>query len=129
MLKTFVLMLKKRNPSNAYSKTIQHFGERKTDISNVIIWWIATNQNTDFTVLNNSKFKNKPIINKEPFDTQKRQRPKLDFDWLWIGQRGGDLLKITNENIRYKAEYLFRHNTTKQIKRNHRPYCLTLSTS
>jgi integrase len=96
-----------------YSKTIQHFGESDKDryIQTLSFTELEQIKNTDFTnleQLNNLK-KTNPQLTKNLTLTPET----LDNTRKWvligceIGQRGGDLLKINTENIRYKGGKMY----------------------
>ena len=115
MLKTICIDAEKNHeiPVTPYSKVIQHFGESNKD---------RYIQTLSFEELD--KIKNVDLSNTEYLNNFKKQNPDLTKGLLitpealdnarkWIllgceiGQRGGDLLKITNENIRYKGQTIY----------------------
>ena len=114
ILKTVCIDAEKNEiPVTPYSKTIQHFGESDKDryIQTLSVNELQLIQNTDFTNLEQLKEfkKNNPALTKNLLITPET----LDNARNWIligceiGQRGGDLLKITNENIRYKGGNIY----------------------
>ncbi|MBW4359733.1 phage integrase SAM-like domain-containing protein [Flavobacterium taihuense] len=114
MLKTICIDAEKHEiPVTPYSKIIQHFGESNKD---------RYIQTLSFTEL--EQIKNVDLSNAEQLKEFKASNPELtkgisitpealDNARKWIllgceiGQRGGDLLKITNENIRYKGTNIY----------------------
>jgi integrase len=114
MLKTICIDAEKHEiPVTPYSKIIQHFGESNKD---------RYIQTLSFTEL--EQIKNVDLSNAEQLKEFKASNPELtkgisitpealDNARKWIllgceiGQRGGDLLKITNENIRYKGTTIY----------------------
>lgn len=114
ILKTVCIDAEKNEiPVTPYSKTIQHFGESDKDryIQTLSFDELQLIKNTDFTDLELLKEfkKTNPALTKNLSLTPET----LDNARNWIligceiGQRGGDLLKITNENIRYKGGNIY----------------------
>lgn len=114
ILKTVCIDAEKNEiPVTPYSKTIQHFGESDKDryIQTLSFEELEQIKNTDYSDLEQLKeFKKaNPELTKNLLLTPKT----LDNARNWIligceiGQRGGDLLKITNENIRYKSGNMY----------------------
>lgn len=114
VLKTVCIDAEKNEiPVTPYSKTIQQFKESETD---------RYIQTLSFVEL--EQIKNVDLSNIEQLKEFKASNPKLTKGlaitpealinarkWILIGceigQRGGDLLKITNENIRYKGTTIY----------------------
>lgn len=115
MLKTICIDAEKNHeiPVTLYSKIIQHFGESNKD---------RYIQTLSFGEL--EQIKNVDLSNVEYLNNFKKENPELTKglsiapealnnarNWILlgceIGQRGGDLLKITNENIRYKGTTIY----------------------
>ena len=114
ILKTVCIDAEKHEiPVAPYSKIIQHF--RESEIDRYI-------QTLSFVELN--QIKNVDLSDAEQLKEFKVSNPKLTKgisitpealnnarNWILIGceigQRGGDLLKITNENIRYKGTTIY----------------------
>ena len=114
ILKTVCIDAEKNEiPVTPYSKTIQHFRESETD---------RYIQTLSFEEL--EQIKNVDLSNVEQLKEFKASNPELTKgisitpktlnnarNWILIGceigQRGGDLLKITNENIRYKGTTIY----------------------
>lgn len=115
MLKTICIDAEKNHeiPVTSYSKIIQHFGESNKD---------RYIQTLSFDEL--GQIKNVDLSNAEYLNQFKKENPELTKgliitpealnnarNWILlgceIGQRGGDLLKITNENIRYKGTTIY----------------------
>jgi hypothetical protein len=97
-----------------YSKSIQHFRESETDryiqtLSFQELEQIRTFEIPNDAVLKQFKKDNPELTNKIALTNQSVSNAR---NWILlgceIGQRGGDLLKITNENIRFngKSYYL-----------------------
>ncbi|MNQ40728.1 Phage integrase family protein [compost metagenome] len=115
MLKTICIDAEKNHeiPVAPYSKIIQHFGESNKD---------RYIQTLSFVEL--EQIKNVELSNAEHLNQFKKENPELTKgisitpealnnarNWILIGceigQRGGDLLKITNDNIRYKGTTIY----------------------
>ena len=114
ILKTVCIDAEKNEiPVTPYSKTIQHFRESEND---------RYIQTLSFEEL--EQIKNADLSNVEQLKEFKASNPELtkgisitpetlnnSRNWILIGceigQRGGDLLKITNENIRYKGKSIY----------------------
>lgn len=115
MLKTICIDAEKNHeiPVTPYSKIIQHFGESNKD---------RYIQTLSFDEL--EQIKNVDLSNEKQLKEFKVQNPELTKgiaitpealnnarNWILIGceigQRGGDLLKITNDNIRYKGNTIY----------------------
>lgn len=115
MLKTICIDAEKNHeiPVTSYSKIIQHFGESNKD---------RYIQTLSFGEL--EQIKNVDLSNAEYLNQFKKENPELTKgliitpealnnarNWILlgceIGQRGGDLLKITSENIRYKGNTIY----------------------
>ncbi|SNB15533.1 Integrase [Flavobacterium psychrophilum] len=100
-------------PVTPYSKTIQHFGESDNDryIQTLSFKELEQIKNTDFTniqQLKDFKIANPQLTKNLLLTTETLNNAR---NWLLIGceigQRGGDLLNITNENIRYKGNNIY----------------------
>jgi integrase len=96
-----------------YSKTIQHFRESETDryIQTLSFEELEQIRNVDFTdteQLIAFKKSNPKLTKNISITTQTLNNAR---NWILIGceigQRGGDLLKITTENIRYKDKSIY----------------------
>lgn len=114
MLKTICVDAEQNEiPVTPYSKKIEHFGESKED---------RHIQTLSFAEL--TQIKDVDLSNVEYLNNFKRENPELTKGLLieperldnvrkWIlfgceiGQRGGDLLKITPDNIRYTAGAMY----------------------
>ncbi|MCF6131101.1 tyrosine-type recombinase/integrase [Flavobacterium wongokense] len=100
-------------PVTPYSKTIQHFRESENDryIQTLSFEELEQIKNADFTNLDQLKEfkKQNPELTKNISITP--QTLSNTRNWILlgceIGQRGGDLLNITNENIRYKNNSIY----------------------
>jgi hypothetical protein len=96
-----------------YSKTIQHFGESDKDryIQTLSFDELQLIKNTDFTGLEKLKEfkKTNPSLTKNLSLTPETLNNARNWILIGceIGQRGEDLLKITNENIRYKGGNIY----------------------
>lgn len=96
-----------------YSKIIQHFGESSKDryIQTLSFEELEQIKNTDFTDLEQLKEfkKTNPQLTKNLSLTPETLNNARNWILIGceIGQRGGDLLKITNENIRYKGGNMY----------------------
>lgn len=109
ILKTVCIDAEKNEiPVTPYSKTIQHFRESENDryIQTLSFEELQQIKNADFTNTEQlKKFKNaNPELTKKISLTPVTLNNARNWILLGceIGQRGGDLLDITNENIRYK---------------------------
>jgi hypothetical protein len=114
MLKTVCIDAEKNEiPVTPYSKTIQHFGESDIDryIQTLSFDELQLIKNTDFTGLEKLKEfkKTNPSLTKNLSLTPETLNNARNWILIGceIGQRGGDLLKITNENIRYKGGNIY----------------------
>ncbi|MBG6109354.1 integrase [Flavobacterium sp. CG_9.10] len=96
-----------------YSKTIQHFRESDKDryIQTLSFYELEQIQNSDFTnqeVLDKFKKENPHLTNRLAITTETMNNAR---NWILlgceIGQRGGDLLSIENENIRYNGKSIY----------------------
>ena len=114
ILKTVCIDAEKNEiPVTPYSKTIQHFGESDKDryIQTLSIDELEQIKNTDFTDL--EQIKEFKIANPQLTKNLSLTPETLNNARNWIligceiGQRGGDLLKITTENIRYKGGNMY----------------------
>ena len=114
ILKTVCIDAEKNEiPVTPYSKTIQHFGESDKDryIQTLSIDELEQIKNTDFTDL--EQIKEFKIANPQLTKNLSLTPETLNNARNWIligceiGQRGGDLLKITTENIRYKGVNMY----------------------
>ncbi|EKT3957449.1 phage integrase SAM-like domain-containing protein [Flavobacterium psychrophilum] len=96
-----------------YSKTIQHFGESENDryIQTLSFEELEQIKNADFTDAEElaSFKKSNPELCKNIALTPETLNNARNWILLGceIGQRGGDLLKITNKNIRYKGKSIY----------------------
>ncbi|MBC7525905.1 MAG: phage integrase SAM-like domain-containing protein [Flavobacterium sp.] len=115
MLKTICIDAEKNHeiPVTPYSKIIQHFGESNKDryIQTLSFGELEQIKNVDLSnteYLNNFKKEN-PELTKGLIITPESVNNARNWILLGceIGQRGGDLLKITNENIRYKGNTIY----------------------
>lgn len=114
ILKTVCIDAEKNEiPVTPYSKLIQHFGESDKDryIQTLSFEELKQIKNTDFTDLEQLKeFKiSNPQLTKNLLLTPETLNSARNWILIGceIGQRGGDLLKITNENIRYKGGNMY----------------------
>jgi integrase len=114
ILKTVCIDAEKNEiPVTPYSKTIQHFGESDKDryIQTLSFEELQQIKNTDYSNLEQLKeFKKaNPQLTKNLSLTPATLNNARNWILIGceIGQRGGDLLKITNENIRYKAGNMY----------------------
>jgi integrase len=114
MLKTICIDAEKNEiPVTPYSKTIQHFGESDKDryIQTLSFDELQLIKNTDFTDIEQLKeFKKiNPSLTKNLSLTTETLDNARNWTLLGceIGQRGGDLLNVTNENIRYKGGKIY----------------------
>ncbi|RTZ05448.1 phage integrase SAM-like domain-containing protein [Flavobacterium sp. GSP6] len=114
ILKTVCIDAEKNEiPVTPYSKTIQHFGESDKDryIQTLSFEELQQIKNTDYSNL--EKLKEFKKANPELTKNLLLTPQTLDNARNWIligceiGQRGGDLLKITNENIRFKGGNMY----------------------
>jgi integrase len=98
---------------NPYSKTIQHFRESDKDryIQTLSFDELEKIKNTDFTDI--EQLKEFKIANPQLTKNLSLTPETLNNarNWLLIGceigQRGGDLLNITTENVRYKGNNIY----------------------
>ena len=114
ILKTVCIDAEKNEiPVTPYSKTIQHFGESSKDryIQTLSFEELEQIKNNDFTDLEKLKEfkKENPELTKNLLLTPETLNNARNWILVGceIGQRGGDLLKITNENIRYKGGNMY----------------------
>lgn len=114
ILKTVCIDAEKNEiPVTPYSKTIQHFGESDKDryIQTLSFEELEQIKNTYYSDLEQLKeFKKaNPELTKNLLLTPKTLENARNWILIGceIGQRGGDLLKITNENIRYKGGNMY----------------------
>ena len=96
-----------------YSKTIQHFREADNDryIQTLSFDELEQIKNTDFTnqeQLDLFKKENPELTNRLAITTESLNNAR---NWILlgceIGQRGGDLLNITPENVRYNGKSIY----------------------
>jgi integrase len=114
ILKTVCIDAEKNEiPVTPYSKIIQHFGESDKDryiqtLSFEELEQIKTTYFTDLEQLNNLK-KTNPQLTKNLLLTPETLNNARNWILIGceIGQRGGDTLKITTENIRYKGGNMY----------------------
>jgi integrase len=114
MLKTICIDAEKHEIIvTPYSKTIQHFRESDKDryIQTLSFEELEQIQNADFTnqeLLNQFKKDNPKLTNRLAITTETMNNAR---DWILlgceIGQRGGDLLNIKPENIRYNGKSIY----------------------
>ena len=114
MLKTICIDAEKNEIKvSTYSKNIQHFRESDNDryIQTLSFKELERIKNYDFTdVKKLEKFKKEnPKLTKDILIAPKELINARNWILLGceIGQRGGDLLKITEDNIRYKGESIY----------------------
>lgn len=114
ILKTVCIDAEKNEiPVTPYSKTIQHFGESDKDryIQTLSFEELQQIKDTDYSDLEQLKEfkKTNPELTKNLSLTPESLNNSRNWILIGceIGQRGGDLLKITNENIRYKAGNMY----------------------
>ena len=114
ILKTVCIDAEKNEiPVTPYSKVIQHFGESSKDRYIQTLSFVELEQirNIEFTDLEKLKEfkKENPELTKNLLLTPEtlNNAKNLILIGCEIGQRGGDLLKITNENIRYKGGNMY----------------------
>ena len=114
ILKTVCIDAEKNEiPVTPYSKTIQHFGESDKDryIQTLSFEELEQIKNTDFVDM--EQLKEFKVANPQLTKNLSLTPETLGNARNWIligceiGQRGGDLLKITNENIRYKGGNMY----------------------
>lgn len=114
ILKTVCIDAEKNEiPVTPYSKIIQHFGESDKDryIQTLSFAELEQIKNTNFTDI--QQLKDFKIANPQLTKNLILTPETLNNSRNWIligceiGQRGGDLLKITNENIRYKGGKMY----------------------
>ena len=114
MLKTICIDAEKHEIIvTPYSKTIQHFKESDKDryIQTLSFQELEQIQNADFTnqeLLNQFKKENPELTNRLTITTETMNNAR---NWILlgceIGQRGGDLLNIKPENIRYNGKSIY----------------------
>ncbi|MFE3846621.1 phage integrase SAM-like domain-containing protein [Flavobacterium sp. LB3P45] len=114
ILKTVCIDAEKNEiPVTPYSKIIQHFGESDKDryiqtLSFEELEQIKTSDFTDLEQLNNLKKTNPGLTKNLSLTPETLNNAR---NWILIGceigQRGGDLLRITTENIRYKGGNMY----------------------
>jgi integrase len=114
ILKTVCIDAEKNEiPVTPYSKTIQHFRESDKDryIQTLSFDELEQIQNADFTdqeQLDKFKKENRELTNKLAITTDTMNNARK---WILlgceIGQRGGDLLNIKPENIRYNGKSIY----------------------
>lgn len=114
MLKTICIDAEKNEIKvSTYSKNIQHFRESDNDryIQTLSFKELEQIKNYDFTdVKKLEKFKKEnPKLTKDILIAPKELINARNWVLLGceIGQRGGDLLKITEDNVRYKGESIY----------------------
>lgn len=114
ILKTVCIDAEKNEiPVTPYSKTIQHFGESDKDryIQTLSFEELEQIKNTDYSDLEQLKeFKTaNPELTKNLLLTTETLNNARNWVLIGceIGQRGGDLLKIKDENIRYKGGNMY----------------------
>jgi integrase len=114
ILKTVCIDAEKNEiPVTPYSKTIQHFGESDKDryIQTLSFEELEQIKNTDYSDLEQLKeFKTaNPELTKNLLLTPETLNNARNWVLIGceIGQRGGDLLKIKDENIRYKGGNMY----------------------
>jgi integrase len=100
-------------PVTPYSKTIQHFRESENDryIQTLSFEELEQIKNADFTDVEKLKEfkKENPELTKNISITPETLNNARNWILIGceIGQRGGDLLNITAENIRYKGKNIY----------------------
>jgi integrase len=114
MLKTICIDAEKHEiPVPPYSKIIQHFGESNKDryIQTLSFGELEQIKNVDLSnveYLNAFKIANPELTKGVAMTPEVLNNAR---NWILIGceigQRGGDLLKITNKNIRYKGTTIY----------------------
>jgi len=111
---------KEEIPTTPYSKTIEYFREQSKDRYIHTLSYVEIEQirSTDFTnqdQLNEFKKEN-PELTKRLSLTPEKLNNARNFMLLGcaIGQRGGDLLNITQDNIRYNIEGLMYLDITQE---------------
>lgn len=114
MLKTICIDAEKHEiPVTPYSKIIQHFGESDKDryIQTLSFEELEQIQNADFSnqdFLNQFKKENLELTSCLTITTETLNNAR---NWILlgceIGQRGGDLLNIEPENIRYNGKSIY----------------------
>ena len=114
ILKTVCIDAEKNEiPVTPYSKTIQHFRESEKDryIQTLSFEELEQIKNVDFTNTEQLKEfkKSNPELTKNISITTETLNNARNWILLGceIGQRGGDLLEITTENIRYKGKSIY----------------------
>ncbi|WP_411377246.1 phage integrase SAM-like domain-containing protein [Flavobacterium psychrophilum] len=114
ILKTVCIDAEKNEiPVTPYSKIIQHFRESENDryIQTLSFEELEQIKNVDFTDTEQLKVfkKSNPELTKNISITAETLNNARNWILLGceIGQRGGDLLEITAENIRYKGKSIY----------------------
>ncbi|MCB6231745.1 site-specific integrase [Flavobacterium psychrophilum] len=114
ILKTVCIDAEKNEiPVTPYSKTIQHFRESENDryIQTLSFEELEQIKNADFTDAEQLKEFKKANLELCKNISLTPETINNSRNWILlgceIGQRGGDLLKITNENIRYKGKSIY----------------------
>ena len=115
MLKTICIDVEKNHeiPVTPYSKIIQHFGESNKDRYIQTLSFVELEQIKNVDLSNVEQLKEFKALNPELTKGISITPEALNNARNWIllgceiGQRGGDLLKITNENIRYKGTTIY----------------------
>lgn len=114
ILKTVCIDAEKHEiPVAPYSKIIQHFRESETDRYIQTLSFAELDQIKNVDLSNVEQLKEFKISNPELTKGISITPKALNNTRNWIligceiGQRGGDLLKVTNENIRYKGTTIY----------------------
>ena len=115
MLKTICIDVEKNHeiPVTPYSKIIQHFGESNKDRYIQTLSFVELEQIKNVDLSNVEQLKEFKALNPELTKGISITPEALNNARNWIllgceiGQRGGDLLKITKENIRYKGTTIY----------------------
>jgi integrase len=114
ILKTVCIDAEKHEiPVTPYSKIIQHFRESETDRYIQTLSFVELDQIKNVDLSDVEQLKEFKVSNPELTKGISITPETLNNVRNWIligceiGQRGGDLLKITNENIRYKGATIY----------------------
>ena len=114
ILKTVCIDAEKNEiPITPYSKIIQHFRESENDRYIQTLSFEELEQIRTFAIPNDETLKQFKKDNPELCKNIALTPETINNARNWIllgceiGQRGGDLLKITNENIRYKGKSIY----------------------
>lgn len=114
ILKTVCIDAEKHEiPITPFSKTIQHFRESDTDRYIQTLSFDELDKIKNVNLSNVEKLKEFKLLNPELTKGIAITSEALNNVRSWIllgcevGQRGGDLLKLTGENVRYKGSHIY----------------------